>query len=144
MAPEQVEGRLGEIGPQTDVHALGVILYEMLTGRPPFSGATNVETLNASPWMNRRPPGAACGHPAAIWRRSASSASRSSRLAAIRPPPPWRTTWRGFSRPDPRSPARWDHFAALVRWSRRRPAAAALLAIIVLTGPAVLAGRLVA
>ena len=43
MAPEQVEGRLGAIGPQTDVHALGVILYEMLTARPPFSGATDVE-----------------------------------------------------------------------------------------------------
>lgn len=46
MAPEQANGRAADIGPHTDIYALGAILYESLTGTPPYLSDTKLKTLN--------------------------------------------------------------------------------------------------
>ncbi|HMC10930.1 MAG TPA: serine/threonine-protein kinase, partial [Pirellulaceae bacterium] len=45
VAPEQAVGARNQIGPHSDVYSLGVILYHMLTGRPPFQAASPAEML---------------------------------------------------------------------------------------------------
>ena len=53
MAPEQARGDTKEVGPLADVYALGVILYQMLTGRTPFIGTSILDTLQQ---VQRREP----------------------------------------------------------------------------------------
>jgi serine/threonine-protein kinase len=56
LCPEQFRGE--EVGPRGDLYSVGVILYEMLTGRPPFQGATTDDLLTAH--LYEAPPPMAC------------------------------------------------------------------------------------
>ncbi len=67
MAPEQVKGEPGGIGPATDVWAVGAMLYEILTGAPPFVGETPMNTLAAIMKADlRRPSQSTDGVPVAL------------------------------------------------------------------------------
>jgi eukaryotic-like serine/threonine-protein kinase len=60
MAPEQAEGRNDLVGPPADIYALGAILYDLLTGRPPFRGQTILETLQQVKKLEPVPPRRLC------------------------------------------------------------------------------------
>jgi PAS domain S-box-containing protein len=56
MAPEQAEGRLDQVDHRTDIFGLGAILYEILTGRPPFTGSNTLEVVQKAMRGDPEPP----------------------------------------------------------------------------------------
>jgi len=57
MSPEQASGHFEDIGKSTDIYGLGAILYELLTGEPPFLGLTASETMRRVRMEAPVPPG---------------------------------------------------------------------------------------
>lgn len=58
MSPEQAQGRIDLIGPATDIFGAGAILYEILAGRPPFSGTTTMDVIHQARQGEIVPPSA--------------------------------------------------------------------------------------
>jgi serine/threonine-protein kinase len=140
MAPEQARGELRQVGPAADVYALGAILYECLTGRPPFRAATVLETLELVRSQEPVPPGRLQpGLPRDLQtialkclekdpgRRYASTRDLADDLRRFREGAPIR------ARPVPT----WERVG---KWARRRPAAAGLVALSGLAVPGLLGG----
>jgi WD40 repeat protein/serine/threonine protein kinase len=129
MAPEQAAGRSKAIGPAADTYALGAILYETLTGRPPFRAPTMLETLEQVRTQDPLPPS-----------RLQPTVPRDLEticLKCLRKEPGQRYATAAeladdlqrFQKGEPilaRPTPRWER---LVKWARRRPALAGLVAV---------------
>ncbi len=130
-APEQAFGR-PDIGPPADVYALGAILYQMLTGRPPFVGATPLETIDQVRFTDVVSP--------SRLRPNVPRDLETIVLKCLQKEPAKRYSTASLLAEDldrylhgkPIQARPVSKFEKVVKWCRRRPAIAGMLGLIVL------------
>jgi serine/threonine protein kinase/tetratricopeptide (TPR) repeat protein len=127
MAPEQALGKTRAIGPPVDIYALGTILYEMLTGRPPFRAETAAETERQVIAEEPAPPSRLNAkvprdlETICLKCLNKESHRRYPTAAALA------DDLQRYDRGEPISARRPGRLERLSKWARRRPAGAALL-----------------
>lgn len=129
MSPEQAIGRQGTIGPSTDIYSLGAVLYEMLTGRPPFRAETPAETERQVIAEDPAPPSRLNSkvprdlETICITCLSKDPQRRYSSAAALA------KDLRRYLRGEPIAARRAGSLERVLKWIRRKPAQAAMLAM---------------
>jgi tetratricopeptide (TPR) repeat protein/tRNA A-37 threonylcarbamoyl transferase component Bud32 len=133
MAPEQAGGHPELMGPCTDVYALGAILYEFLTGRPPFRAATALDTVMQVVHEEPVPPSRLNAkvprdlETICLKCLQKEPAKRYASAQALA------DDVERFARGQPILARPTGNVERLLKWARRRPAAAALIAVSALT-----------
>jgi tetratricopeptide (TPR) repeat protein len=142
MAPEQARAEAGQVGPAADVYALGAILYELLTGRPPFKAATPLDTvlqvLSEEPVALRRLQPKVPSDLETICHKCLEKDphQRYQSAAALS------EDLRRFGAEEPVMARPVGPVGRLVKWARRRPAVASLVVTVALVAAIGLAGVL--
>ena len=125
MAPEQMGGRMTEISTATDVYGLGAVLYELLAGRPPFSGGSAMETMRRAA---EEPPAPLPRVPREL-RTICLKCLAKNQDDRYRSAASLAEDLERFSRGEPILAVPLAPGKRLWRWARRRPRTAALLAL---------------